>query len=158
MDVVLSVAILLLVLGIVLSVIPGLPGAVFTLGGLLFYWWQTGEPGAIAFVVLVLIAVTAIVIDYLAGAASARAGGASLTTTLVAGVAGFVLIFVLGPLGFLLGTGGVVFVVEFASNRDVRESARAAFYTTVGIAVSTVFRVLLNVLVLILFLLLVVVL
>jgi uncharacterized protein YqgC (DUF456 family) len=156
-DVVLAVAVALLVLGVVASIVPAVPGAVFTLAGLLFYWWQTGEPGTVALVVLVLLALTAVVIDYLAGVVSARAGGASWRTTALATAAGLVFTFVLGPIGFLLGTGGVVFVAEFARHGEFEKSRKAAVYTTAGIVVSTFVRVLLNLVVLVIFVLLVVV-
>jgi len=154
-DVVLIVALTLLVLGVVASLVPAVPGAVFTLFGLLFYWWQTGEPGTFALAMLVLIALTAVVLDYLAGVVSARAGGASWRTTVLATAAGLVLTFVLGPLGFLFGTGGVVFVAEFARHGEFERSRKAAIYTTAGIVVSTFVRVLLNIIVLVIFLFLV---
>lgn len=157
-DVVLAVTVALLVAGVVVSIVPAIPGAVFTLAGLVFYWWQTGEPGTVALVVLVLLALTAIVLDYLAGVVSARAGGASWRTTALATAAGIVFAFVLGPIGFMLGTAAVVFVTELARHGDVKRSWKAAFYTTAGVAVSTFVRVLLNIIVLVLFLVLVVVL
>jgi uncharacterized protein YqgC (DUF456 family) len=151
-NLVLAVAVALLVLGVVASVVPAVPGAVFSLAGLLFYWWQTGEPGTLALAVLVLFALTAVVLDYLAGVVSARAGGASWRTAAVATLAGLVLTFVLGPLGFVLGTGGVVFVVEFARYGDFERSKKAAVYTTAGVVASTFVRILLNMTVLVLFL------
>lgn len=154
-DLVLAAAVGLLVAGVLVSIVPGVPGAVFTLAGLLFYWWQTGEPGTVALVVLVLLALTAIVLDYLAGVVSARAGGASWKATIIATVIGLVLTFVLGPLGFLFGTGGVVFVAEFVRHGDFEKSRKAAVYTTAGIVVSTFVRVVLNIIVLVLFLVLV---
>lgn len=154
-DVVLGVAVALLVAGVVVSLVPGVPGAVLTVGGVLFYWWQTGEPGTVALVVLVLIGLTALVIDYLATVVSARAGGASWRTTAVAGVAGFVLTFVLGPFGFLLGIAGVVFVAEFVRHGDFERSRKAAVYTTVGVVTSAFVRVFLNIVVLVVFVLLV---
>ncbi len=155
-DIVLAVAVGLLVLGIVASVVPVVPGAVFTVAGLVFYRWQTGEPGLLAFGVLLLLALTAIVLDYLAAVVSARAGGASWDTTVVAVVAGLALTFVLGPVGFLLGTAGVVFAVEFARHGDFERSRKAAVYTTAGVVASTFVRVLLNIVVLVLFVVLVV--
>ena len=153
-DVVLAVTVGLLVLGVVTSLVPMVPGAVFTLVGLGFYWWQTGEPGTVALVVLVLLALTAIVLDYVAGAVSARAGGASWRTTALATVAGLVFAFVLGPIGFVLGISGVVFVAEFARHGEFEKSRKAAVYTTVGIVASTFIRFFLNLLVLVIFVLL----
>jgi len=154
-DVVLAVTVALLVLGVVTSLVPMVPGAVFTLAGLGFYWWQTGEPGTFALAVLVLLALTAIVLDYVAGAVSARAGGASWRTTALATVAGLIFAFVLGPVGFILGIAGIVFVAEFARHRDFERSRKAAVYTTFGILASTFIRLLLNLIVLVLFVLLI---
>ena len=150
-DVVLTVAIALLLVGVVASVLPVVPGAVFTLSGLVFYRWMTGEPGLIALAVLVLLALTAVVLDYLATAVSARAGGASWRTSTAAVLVGIVLAFVSGPVGFLGGTGAFVFVVEAVKNRNVRDAWDAAVYTTTGVVVSAYLRVLLNLLVLVIF-------
>jgi uncharacterized protein YqgC (DUF456 family) len=155
-DLVLGVTVAVLVAGVVASLVPAVPGAALTLAGLLFYWWQTGEPGTVALVVLVLLALTAFVLDYLAGVVSARAGGASWSTAAVATTAGLFLTFVLGPVGFLLGTGGVVFAIEFAHHGEFEKSGKAAVYTTAGVVVSTFVRVLLNLAVLVFFVFLVV--
>lgn len=156
-DLVLGVTVAVLVAGVVASLVPAVPGAVLTLAGLLFYWWQTGEPGTVALVVLVLLALTAVVLDYLAGVVSARAGGASWRTAAVATTTGLFLTFVLGPVGFLIGTGGVVFVIEFAHHGEFERSRKAAVYTTAGVVISTFVRVLLNLSVLVFFVVLVVV-
>ena len=156
-DLVFAIAIVLLLAGVVASVVPVVPGGVFTMAGLLFYWWQTGEPGTLALLVLVLLALTAIVLDYVASAVSAKAGGASWGTAAVAAVVGILLALVTGPLGLLAGIAGVVFLIEFLRHGDVDRSAKAAAYTTAGMLVSTVVRVAINLLVLVLFVLLVVV-
>jgi uncharacterized protein YqgC (DUF456 family) len=127
------------------------PGALVSLGGVGFYRWQTGEPGGVALVVVVGLAVTAVVLDYASGAVSARAGGASWGTTAVAALSGVFLAVFFGPLGFVVGTAGVVFVSEMARGKGYEGSKEAAFYTTAGIVLSTVFRFLLNLLVLVVF-------
>ena len=68
----------------------------------------------------------------------------SFCTALVAGVVGFVLLFVLGPLGLFLGVAGTVFVIEYLEHEDAEESVRRALYATVGVLASSVVQVLLT--------------
>lgn len=136
----------LLVLGVVGTVVPLLPGALLSLSGVVLYWWSTGyaDPSLPVLATLVLVGVVTVVIDYAGGAIAARAGGASALTTGLAVVVGFVLLLVTGPVGFLLGLAATVFVAEFVRNEDARESGRAALYATVGVLASTVVQFLLT--------------
>lgn len=143
LDALALVAVALLVLGVVGSVVPAVPGALLSLAGVLLYWWQSGyaDPGIVALAGFVLLAVLALAVDWLAGAVSARVGGASLATTALAAVAGFLLLFVVGPLGILLGVAGVVFLAEYRRHGNVERGARTAAYATVGLLASTVAQV-----------------
>jgi uncharacterized protein YqgC (DUF456 family) len=91
--------------------------------------------------------VLAQVVDWLAGVVGARASGADTETAILAGLVGFVLLFVGGPLGLLIGVAGTVFAVEFRENRDAEASARRAAYATVGVVASAAMQVVLTVLV-----------
>lgn len=142
----LYVALALLVLGIVGSVVPLLPGPLLSLAGVLGYWWATGydEPGLVALVVLVILGVMALLLDYLGSAVAARAGGASLTTSLAGGVVGLVLLFVFGPVGMLLGVVGTVFLLELRRHGDAEAGVRTALLTAVGTLASAVVQVVLT--------------
>lgn len=139
-DLVVLAAFALLVLGVVGSVLPSLPGAVLSLAGVLLYWWGTGyaEPGTLLLVGLVAVAILALLVDVLAGFLAAKAGGASTMAAVLAGIAGFLAFFVAGPLGILIAVAGTVFVVEIARGGNVREGGRAAAITTVGMLGSAV--------------------
>lgn len=139
-------ALALALVGVVGSVVPLVPGAILSLSGLYLYWWGTGytDPALWVLVLLTLVGLFAVAVDWLAGAISAKASGASTRTTAAAGVAGFALFFVAGPLGILAGVAGVVFLAELARTDDVRASARMAAYTTVGMLASAVAQVLLT--------------
>lgn len=146
MDVLALVAIALAVVGVVGTVAPLVPGALLSLSGVLLYWWSTGyaDPSLPVLVTLVFVGVLTLVVDYFGGAIAARAGGASSLTTGAAVVVGVVLLFVTGPVGFLLGIALTVFAVEFYRNNDAEGSARAALYATAGVLASTVVQVLLT--------------
>lgn len=138
-------AVALLVIAVVGSAVPAVPGASLSVAGLLLYWWHTGftEPGALALVVLLSLAAVALAADWFGGPLAAKAGGASTRTTLVAAAVGFVLLFVAGPLGVVLGIAGTVFLFEYRRSGDVRGSLRTAGYVTVGVLASAVVQVLL---------------
>jgi uncharacterized protein YqgC (DUF456 family) len=136
----------LLVGGVVGSVVPILPGGILSLVGVFVYWFASGysEPGLLILSGVVFVALTAVVVDWLSGAISAKAGGASLRTTVIATVVGLVGMVGAGPVGFLVGTAGTVFVLTFVEGDDVETSARAAGVTLVGMLTSNVLQFLLT--------------
>lgn len=138
------VALALLVAAVVASVVPLVPGGLLSMAGVGYYWYATGEPGTVVVVGLLGLGTLALVLDWFGGAASARVGGASLRTTAVAGVAAFALLFVLGPLGAVLGVAGTVFAFELRRHGDVERGLRTAAVTTVGMLASSAMQVLLT--------------
>lgn len=140
------VAVALLVIGVVGSVVPLLPGPLLSLAGVYCYWWQSGytEPGVLVLAALTLVGLLAIAANYFASMISARAGGASLGTAILAAVAAIALFFVAGPLGIVLGVVVTVFAVEFYRHRDAERSAKTAVYTAIGMLASTVVQFLLT--------------
>ena len=143
-DLVLVVAVLLLVVGIVGSAVPSMPGPLVSVLGVAVYWFAGDDLGTFAAVALILVGAFAVAADLLADVVSAKAGGASWETTLLAGLVGIALLFVAGPVGVILGVAGTVFLVELYQNGDGNQAARAAAYTTVGILASIVVQVLLT--------------
>ncbi len=137
-------AFLLLVAGVVGSLVPQVPGALLSLSGVFTYWYATGEPGLGLLVALVLVGVLTWVVDWFGGAIAARAGGASNTTAVLAGVVALVLFFVTGPLGIILGVALTVFAVEFYRQQDARQGLKAALVTTAGMLASSVAQALLT--------------
>lgn len=117
-----------------------MPGAILSLAGIGLYWWSTGftEPGALFMVFGVTAGVIALLTDWFGGAFTAKAGGASNRTMIAAGIAGFLLFFVAGPIGILVGTGGVVFLRESMRTGNRDKSAKAALYSTLGVLGSSI--------------------
>lgn len=145
-EAVVLVAFALLVLGVVGSVLPALPGALLSIAGVLVYWWGSGytEPGTVLLVALVGVGILTMLVDVLAGFLSAKVGGASNVAAVLAGVVGFLAFFVAGPLGIVLAVAGTVFVVEVALGSDFKEGGRAAAVTTIGMLGSAVVQVILT--------------
>jgi uncharacterized protein YqgC (DUF456 family) len=140
------VAIALVAAGVVGSILPLVPGGALSVAGVFVYWWSTGytEPSVLLVGALVVVGLVATVVDYAGGAIAARAGGASVATTAAAVLVGVVLLFVAGPIGFVVGVAATVFVVEFAQHADAEAGLRIAAYATVGVLASTVVQVLLT--------------
>jgi hypothetical protein len=149
------IAVALLVAGVIGSIVPVVPGPLLSLAGVYTYWWSTGyaDPGLVVLVGFTLVGVFAIAVDLLAGAMSAKAGGASTISSVAAGVAGFALFFVAGPVGVVVGVAGAVFAVELALGADADESGKAALYTALGVLASGVVQAMLTLSMLIGFLL-----
>lgn len=153
------VAVGLLVVGVVGSVVPALPGALLSVAGVLLYWWSTGyaDPSTPFLVAFLVVGLLAAAVDYFGGAVAAGAGGASRWTVAAAGAVGLVLFFVVGPLGVLLGVAGTVFALELRRHGDARQGGRAALYAVVGILGSALVQLLLTVSMLVAFVLVVLV-
>lgn len=145
-DLVTAVAFVLLVAGFVGSVLPSVPGPLLSLAGVLTYWWGTGftEPGTIVLVVLLATGVIAILADWFGGLVATRAGGASTTTTLIAGVVGLVLLFAVGPAGVLVGAAGTVFVIEYTKQHNAKAGMKAASAYVLGFFASAMVQALLT--------------
>lgn len=143
----LALTLVLLVVGVVGAVTPLLPGPLVSVAGVCLYWWSTGfgEPGALFVVAVVIVGVGAFLVDWLAGAISSKASGASTTSAVVAAVVGVLAFFVAGPLGIVLGVALAVFATEYYLHRDLRTGARASLYATVGLLASSVVQLLVTV-------------
>ena len=74
-----TLAIVLVIIGLVGTVLPALPGVPLIFGGLLLIAYQDGfnKVGVITLIVLGILAVLAFVIDYLAAVFGAKRVGAS---------------------------------------------------------------------------------
>ena len=140
------VAIGLAVLGVVGSVVPVLPGALLSVGGVLLYWWSTGyaDPSALVLAGFVVVGLFAAAVEYFGGAVAAGVGGASRWTVVAAGAVGLVLFFVAGPVGVVVGVAGTVFGLELVRHGDARQGGTAALYAVVGILGSALVQVLLT--------------
>ena len=136
----------LLVLGVVGSVVPAVPGAALSVAGVLLYWWSTGyvDPSAPVLLGFIVVGVLAAAVEYLGGAVAAGAGGASGWTVLAASVVGVILFLVAGPVGVVLGVAGTVFALELARHGDPRRGGRTALYAAVGVLASAFVQVLLT--------------
>ena len=158
MELALVIAVAVLVAGVVGSLIPVVPGPLFSLVGVVGYWISSGfeEPGTLFLLVVIVLCLLAIGAEIVASAVSAKAGGGSARVGLLAGGVGIVLLFVFGPIGLLVGVAGTAIVVEFYRTGEPEHSVRAGVYTTIGVLASSALKLAVTLAVLIGFVLVVV--
>lgn len=146
MDPFVVAAFALLVLGVVGTVVPFVPGGLLSLAGVVTYWHATGysEPSTLLVVALAGTAALALFVDYFGGAIGAKTGGASLTHALLASVVGLVGLVVGGPLGLLVGVVGTTYVLEARERGHGEETLRVAVAAGVGVLASAVVQVVLT--------------
>lgn len=176
-DLLLWGTLIVMLVGLAGSVLPGLPGVPLIFLSALVYAIATGfEPVGVAVIVLLgIFAALALVVDFFATAYGARRFGASGWGTVGGAVGGIVgalagaLFFGIGALfGLILGTIGGVFLGEFLHRRhhtdpstaepasgrgDWRRASRAAGGVFVGYVASAIAQGLLGVLSVIVFVL-----
>ncbi|MBM4304689.1 MAG: DUF456 domain-containing protein [Deltaproteobacteria bacterium] len=140
-----TVLVLFLLVGVVGIVLPAMPGMVLIFAGVLihklllpFYlsWWTLG---VVSFGVLATFG-----LDFLGSTVGAKWGGASKQGMIGLLLGGLVGIF-FAPAGLILGPLIGVFVGEvFVASRPVVDGAKAGIGATLGVAVSTLLKLLLG--------------
>jgi len=143
MDVLLwVVAVAMIIVGVVGTVLPALPGTVFILGGIALAAWIDGFQRISGWVVGVAAALTAIafVTDYVAAALGAKKAGAS-KLAIVGAALGTVA-------GVFTGLVGLVFlplagaaIGEYVARRDVAHAGRVGVATWLGLLLGTAVKV-----------------
>jgi hypothetical protein len=137
-----SLTICLLIVGIIGSVVPFLPGPLLVFAAGVVHTLLLPEQGMSVwgFVALTLGVVLSYVIDFVSGAVGARWFGASRWGIAGVFVGGLVGIF-FGPLGWVLGPliGGVAFELVFAKKR-LQPAAKSAWGSLLGTGVGLVLR------------------
>ncbi len=158
-DVVLLGALLLIVIGVLGSFIPLVPSGLSALAGIWTYALFGADPiGPIVLTVLTLTAIVTALLEHLGGPLAAKLSGSSNEVMVASTVGGLVLMFVLGPLGIIVGVVGVVFLLELKGGADVALAGRRSVFTAIGVLASSVAQLLFTLSILGMFVLFVVVL
>ncbi|WEL19236.1 DUF456 domain-containing protein [Candidatus Nanohalococcus occultus] len=146
--------IVLLIAGVVGSIVPMAPGALFSIIGVLLYMYESKEVSLLFSVFGLLTGLFALLTDWFAGSIAAKAGGASNTTSLMAGIAGvFGFIFLGGPIGLAIAVAATVFLREYLIHGDSNRSLKASAYSTLGVLGSALIQAMLTASILVAFLL-----
>ncbi len=136
-------AIVLVVVGLIGTVVPGIPGTILIFAGALVYaimerFQAVGWP---TLVVLGLLTAAATAADWFATSVGARLGGASGWSVVGGMLGGFVGLLVFSLPGAILGALGGVLAVEILHAKDWRKALKAGGGWAVGWIINTVFQV-----------------
>jgi uncharacterized protein YqgC (DUF456 family) len=138
----LTIAMFLMSVGIVGSVLPGLPSTPIVFLAAMAHKLYFGEAGAAWWVIilLALLMVASLAVDYAASVLGAKKLGATWRGAVGAIVGGLVGLFFSLP-GILLGPfiGAVVF--ELAGGRDWRQSSKAGVGATLGLVAGAIGKI-----------------
>lgn len=135
----------LLIAGIIGSLIPMAPGALFSLAGIGVYFFYSDDPSLLFVVLGVITGLFTLLVDWFSGAVASKYGGASTRTSMAAGVMGLLgFIFLGGPIGLALAVAATVFIREYLIHGEEEDSFKAALYTTIGVLGSGVIQVMLT--------------
>lgn len=123
----------LVVVGIVGTVLPLLPGAPLVFVGLLIAAWAEGfqKVGWFTLSVLALLTLLSLALDAFASSLGAKRMGASWAALFCAAVGALVGLF-FGLPGFVLGPFAGAVVGEYAARRNWRQASRVGFGTWIG--------------------------
>jgi uncharacterized protein YqgC (DUF456 family) len=135
----LGVALLVMFIGLIGCVVPGLPGTPLVLVGAIghrLYFGQASVSNAVL-VILVLLTLVSLVLDYLASVFGARKMGASWRGVAGAVIGAIVGLF-FGPAGILLGPFLGALLFELLGGREFTEATRAGAGALIGLIVGAV--------------------
>lgn len=135
------VALVLVVVGLLGTVLPVLPGLPVVYAGMLIAAWNDGfaRVGTGTIVLLTLLLLAAIAVDVLAGILGAKRAGASRKAMIGAGVGAVAGLF-FGLPGLLLGPYLGAVGGEMAHGTQWRDATRIGFGTWLGLAVGVVVK------------------
>ncbi|HYC79761.1 MAG TPA: DUF456 domain-containing protein [Candidatus Binatia bacterium] len=140
---VIIVSFILIVLGGIGSILPILPGVPLSYAGLFLYAWYTDfeQVGSTALVIFGILTLLTIVLDFIGPGLGAKRYKASKYGVIGSMIGAFAGIFILGPLGLLLGPFIGGFIGEYYSGGDINAAGKAAWGSFVGFAVGSLLKV-----------------
>lgn len=158
---VLFITLFFMLVGLIFTLVPPLPGTLIIWGAAIFYGLALGwsDLGWWTFGLMTLLMAVGLVADFLGGQFGARLGGASCLAIVIGTVAGFALGIVgsiigtplVGCVAGLLGTLGGILLIERLRYRDWRSAANAIKGFVAGNAVGIMAKVTAGVLMLLVF-------
>jgi len=131
----------LIVVGIVGTVLPALPGVPLVFVGMLIAAWADGfqHVGVWTLLILGLLSAIALAVDFFAGLAGAKRVGASKLALLGAAIGTIVGIF-FGIPGLLLGPFAGALIGELAAGSSLHRAANVGVGAWIGFLIGTVLK------------------
>lgn len=145
------ITLFIMMIGLIFTVVPPMPGTVVIWAGAIFYGWALGwaQLGWLTFGLLTFFMIVGIAADALAGHFGAKMGGASCLAVTVGAILGFILGIIasligtpiLGCLAGLVGTVAGVLLVEWRRNGEWQIALGATKGYVAGTAVGIMAKI-----------------
>lgn len=137
-----SIAVILVVIGMLGTVVPALPGPVLVFAGLLMAAWIDGfaKVSWIPLVVLGVLTVLSFVTDIVATGAGAKKAGASKQAVIGAAIGSAAGIF-FGIIGIFAGPFLGAAIGEFLAKRDLVRAGKVGYGTLFGIVLGAAMKI-----------------
>lgn len=146
MDILLwSIAVLLVILGLVGIIVPALPGPVLVFAGLFLAAWIDGftKVGWLPLTLLGTLTALSFAADLLSTGAGAKKAGASKLAVIGAAVGTVIGIF-FGLAGIVVGPFVGAAAGEFAANRDLVRAGKVGYGTLIGLVLGAALKIALS--------------
>jgi uncharacterized protein len=136
------IGIVLVIVGLVGTVLPALPGAMLIVAGLVLAAWADGfaRVSVWTLVVIGVIGAASYLVDFAAGALGAKKFGASPRAMIGAGLGTLAGLF-LGPVGIIFGPFVGAILGELTVHRDIAKVGKAGLAAWIGFLVGMVVKV-----------------
>lgn len=135
----------LILIGTIGAVLPAIPGLGVALAGLIFYAWFGGVLSWWGVIVFTILTGLTMIVDLFAPAIAAKGKKASKQGLIGAVIGGLLGMFVLGPIGILLGPFVGAFIGEMIHASNANQAVRVAFSAMFGLVIGTGFKIIIGV-------------
>jgi uncharacterized protein YqgC (DUF456 family) len=127
------IGVVLVIIGLIGTVLPALPGAMLIVAGLVVAAWADGftKVGVWTLVVIGLIGAASYLVDFAAAALGAKKFGASPRAMIGAGLGTLAGLF-LGPVGIIFGPFVGAVIGELTMHRDIAKVGKAGLAAWIG--------------------------
>lgn len=151
---VLALAIGLMLLGLVGTMVPALPGVPIIFLAILGYGWYEGfhQVSGHYLALMGALALLSVAVDYGAGFLGSRSLGATRLGSVGAAIGGIVLTILWGPVGIIVGPWIGAFTGEILAGKNLVEAARAGWGALIGILSGTLANLIISLIMIISFL------
>ena len=141
-----------MVVGLIGTVLPAIPGVVLIFGGLLLAAWADGfaHVGAVGLSIIGFLGVLSFVVDFLASLLGAKRVGASPLALAGAAVGGLAGLF-LGLPGLVFGPFAGAALGEYLARRSLRQAGKVGLGTWLGLLFAAAAKVILAVMMIVTF-------
>lgn len=143
MEIITYIAISVLIVLVISSFMPIVPSGLLSSSTVIIFWWYTGytEINILIVISLVFLGLLVEITDFASGIIAGKLSGSSNIAVIFGTIFGFILIFVIGPIGFVIGISSIVFIHSlYVEEDEVNIASKKSLYTVIGVLASNIIQ------------------